>query len=223
MFSCICSLFFFISKQNLLDRAELRKKEREMMRERVLLREQLREEQEIGPVERFVTSAYRKKLQETKQWEEKLAAQDAADTKSASRTLTQKSTEFYASLASSNTTSDVKPTTLPPAMAERNEDEYIKSLYNAAPSRASSKSLPSEQHLHSSQPVLDTLTHTILPKETATSSTAASELDELLESGAVSFEAPVLSDDRTAREKRASSAKERALARLQAKQQYNQP
>lgn len=55
----------------LMDHAEQRKREQDVMYERKMIKERQQEDHLFEDKERFVTSAYRKKLEEDKKWLEK--------------------------------------------------------------------------------------------------------------------------------------------------------
>ncbi|WIA28554.1 hypothetical protein OEZ86_011094 [Tetradesmus obliquus] len=64
---------------NLLEQAQLRKREQDITNERRLLKERQKEDHEYGDSEKFITSAYRKKLEEDKKWQESQALKDLDD------------------------------------------------------------------------------------------------------------------------------------------------
>jgi len=214
--------------ENLLERAELRKKEREMMKERVLLRQQLREEQEIGPVERFVTSAYKKKLAENKAWEEKLRKQDEEDEKTAKANLARKSTEFYQSL---RTDIGIEDSKIPQKSADSEKDSKFQqnrsSMYSISgitptvspgvsqslKTRTYMKNAEEEEYLKQWSSGATETSMSMSATSKTNPQTSASELDLLFETGAASFDAPIGSEDADLKAQRLAMMRERALAR----------
>jgi hypothetical protein len=85
----------------LMAKAEERKADRDIVYERKLAREREAEEEEFGPTESFVTSAYKAKLEERKARESELAQKAAVD---AINDVTKKSdmTGFYRGLLMNN-------------------------------------------------------------------------------------------------------------------------
>lgn len=72
-FECKCSNFFLLQPkyiQTLLRKAELRQQEQEIVYERKLAKERSKEDHLYADKEKFVTSAYKKKLAEQAKWME---------------------------------------------------------------------------------------------------------------------------------------------------------
>lgn len=71
----------------LKESAESRKREREIMKERMRLKEQIKEEEEFGPTERIITSAYKRKKEEEEAWRKAREEQDRKDEEEAQKGL----------------------------------------------------------------------------------------------------------------------------------------
>lgn len=86
--------------ENIIATSKIREKEQERMYERKLMRDRQKEDELYGDTEKFMTSAYKKKLEDEKKWQYEDKLSDAVEQKTDYRSKGMHG--FYANLMSKN-------------------------------------------------------------------------------------------------------------------------